>query len=67
MLSEGLLPDGTRYLHAAPMFHLADWRRWMFAIADRRRHQRDRADLQSAGVMAAIEKHEVTDLCSCRP
>ena len=24
MLSEGLLPDGTVYLNAAPMFHLAN-------------------------------------------
>ena len=24
MLSEGLLPDGTIYLNAAPMFHLAN-------------------------------------------
>ncbi len=46
MLSEGLLPEGTVYLNAAPMFHLAngcgDVR-----FADRRRLQRRGADVQS--------------------
>ena len=46
MLSEGLLPDGTVYLNAAPMFHVANGGA-MFALTDLRRHQCHRPDVQS--------------------
>ena len=55
-----MTPDG-RFLHAAPMFHLADLAAWSVATAQRR-HPRHRPGVRRrSGVLTAIAEHQVTD------
>ncbi len=59
MLSEGLLPDGTIYLNAAPMFHLANGGA-MFACLIGGGTNVVVRTFNPEAVMAAIEKEKVT-------
>ncbi len=59
MLSEGLLPDGTIYLNAAPMFHLANGGAMFSSLIGGGTNVIIRT-FTPEGVMAAIEKEKVT-------
>src|SRR5258707_7081946 len=59
MLSEGLLPDGTIYLNAAPMFHLANGAGMFASLIGGGRNIVIKAFSPEA-VMTAIEQEKVT-------
>jgi acyl-CoA synthetase (AMP-forming)/AMP-acid ligase II len=56
----GFLTPGGRLLHSAPMFHLADGAAWMGGQLAETTHVMVPA-FTPAGVLAAIEKHQVSD------
>ena len=61
-LGEGLFPGTAVYLHAAPMFHLANGAA-MYSLLLSRRLQRDRSSrFTPEGVMAAMQNERVTDV-----
>ncbi|SFO48132.1 Acyl-CoA synthetase (AMP-forming)/AMP-acid ligase II [Pseudonocardia ammonioxydans] len=55
-----LFGPGCRYLHAAPMFHLADLAAWSAATAAGGTHVIVPA-FEPAAILAAITRHQVTD------
>jgi acyl-CoA synthetase (AMP-forming)/AMP-acid ligase II len=56
-----LLGPGARFLHAAPMFHLADLAAWAGQVMLGGRHVMV-PFFEPAAVLAAVEKHRVTDI-----
>ena len=59
VLAEGMFPDGTVYLHSAPMFHLADGAA-TFSLLMKGEPHVIVPSFTPEGVMKAIQEHKVT-------